>query len=102
MIRHLVMWRVRARNAEELRAACQLVKTAFESLRGHIPGMVHLEVGIDQSCDAYACDVVLVSDFETADALAAYAIHPEHRKVRDDLGDMRTHRYRVDYVVDPG
>jgi hypothetical protein len=94
------MWRVRARNATERRAACQLVKRAFESLRGHIPGMVHLEVGIDQSRADYACDVALVSDFETAEALAAYAMNPEHLKVRNDLGDMRTHRYQVDYVVE--
>jgi hypothetical protein len=99
VIRHVVMWRLRAQSTDERRAACQLVKRAFESLRGHIPGMVHLEIGIDHSHVDYACDVVLMSDFETAEALSAYAMNPEHLRVRDELGDIRTHRYQVDFVI---
>src|ERR1700743_324492 len=93
------MWRLRAKSADERRAACQLVKRAFESLRGHIPGMLNLEIGIDHSRVDYACDVVLMSDFESAEALAAYALNPEHLKVRKELGDLRTQRFQVDYVV---
>jgi hypothetical protein len=94
------MWRLRAQTVAERAAACQSVKRAFESLRGHVPGLVHLEVGIDQSRVDYACDVVLVSDFETAEALAAYAVNLEHLRVRSELGDIRTHRFQVDYDVE--
>jgi hypothetical protein len=102
MIRHVVMWRLRAEDPDEKRAACQLVKQAFESLRGRIPGMTHLEIGIDQSNVDYACDVVLMSEFENVEALAAYGRHPEHLRVRKELRDIRTTRHQVDYVVGDG
>jgi hypothetical protein len=93
------MWRLRAQSADERYNACEMVKRAFESLRGRVPGMMRLEVGIDESRVDYACDVVLVCDFESAAALGAYAANPEHLRVRDELGGIRTHRYQVDYVV---
>ncbi|MFM0286993.1 Dabb family protein [Paraburkholderia megapolitana] len=99
MIRHIVMWQVRGDTAQEKRISGERVKEAFEGLRGRIPGMRHLEIGIDTSTVDYACDVVLVSDFESREALEAYANHPEHLRVRQQLGDVRTARYQVDYEV---
>jgi quinol monooxygenase YgiN len=68
-------------------------------LRGRIPGLLQLEVGVDTSGVDYACDVVLVSDFESQAALDAYASHPEHLRVRKELGELRTARHQVDYAV---
>ncbi|AXF20411.1 stress responsive protein [Burkholderia pyrrocinia] len=100
MIRHIVMWRVRGDTDAERAAASELVKARFEALRGRIPGMHHLEVGIDLSGVDYACDVVLVTEFESREALEAYASHPEHLRVRTELGDLRTARFQVDYEID--
>jgi hypothetical protein len=75
------------------------VKTEFESLRGRIPGLLHLEIGVDESHADYAFDVVLYSEFASREALAAYAEHPEHLRVRRALGDVRTARHQVDYEV---
>ena len=98
MIRHIVMWKlqgdtpqVRAANAERLRAS-------FHSLRGRVPGLLHLEVGLDTSGADYACDVVLFSEFASQAALDAYASHPEHLRVKQELGDMRIARHQVDYT----
>lgn len=102
MIRHIVMWRVRGENAIERKAARELVRDAFEGLRGRIPGMTRLEVGLDASGVDDACDVVLVTDFVSPAALASYAVHPEHLRVRKELGDLRVERYQVDYVADDG
>jgi hypothetical protein len=98
-IRHIVMWRVRGDDEATRAANASRVKSAFESLAGRIPGMRHLEVGIDVSRIDYACDVVLLTEFDSAEALAAYAIHPEHLRVRNALGDLRTDRHQVDYVL---
>ncbi|AQH01396.1 stress responsive protein [Burkholderia sp. KK1] len=100
MIRHIVMWRVRGETPAERDAASQLVKTSFEGLRGLIPGMKHLEVGLDLSKVDYACDAVLVTEFESVEALEAYASHPEHLRVRKELGDVRTERFQVDYAIE--
>ncbi|QBR03531.1 Dabb family protein [Paraburkholderia pallida] len=99
MIRHIVMWRVAGRTAEERRETASYVKKEFESLRGVIPGLVALEVGIDVSAVDYACDVVLVTDFESRAALEAYADHPEHLRVREALTGMREARHQVDYYL---
>ena len=71
MIKHIVMWNVRGDDATSRARNIALVKAEFESLRGRIPGLLHLEVGIDDSRIDYACDVVLVTEFESRAALAA-------------------------------
>jgi heme-degrading monooxygenase HmoA len=101
MIRHIVMWKVRGAAGGERERNLAQVKAAFESLRGRVPGLMHLEIGIDESRIDYACDVVLVSEFASREALAAYAEHPEHLRVKRLLGDLRTERHQVDYLADP-
>jgi hypothetical protein len=99
-IRHIVMWRLRAETAAERAAARLKVKTLFEGLKGRIDGLTHIEVGLDVSDVDYACDVVLFSEFASSAALQAYASHPEHLRVREELGDLRIGRFQVDYPID--
>ena len=53
---------------------------------------------MDFSRVSYACDIVLYSEFDSRQALAAYANHPAHLKVRDEVEGMRISRHQVDYV----
>ncbi|MDN3273322.1 Dabb family protein [Frankia sp. RB7] len=98
-IKHIVMWRLRGETQAERLAARTKVKTLFEGLKGRIDGLTHIEVGADISDVDYACDVVLVSEFTDSSALKAYATHPEHLRVREELGDLRIGRFQVDYPV---
>ena len=100
MIRQIVMWRLRGETPHERQEARRLVKESFEGLRGQIPGMLKLEVGLDSSAIDYACDAVLVTEFDSQAALDAYATHPEHLRVRERLGNIRTARFQVDYRVE--
>ena len=97
MIKHIVMWNVRGDDAAARAANRARLKSEFESLRGRIPGLLHLEVGVDDSRIDYACDVLLYTEFTSRQALADYAEHPEHLRVRRTLGDMRIARHQVDY-----
>lgn len=99
MIKHIVMWNMAGETDDERQHAAQYVKSRFEGLRGEIPGMTHLEVGFDVSKVDYACDVVLYTEFESLDALAAYANHPAHLRVKEELGKSRVARFQVDYHV---
>lgn len=99
MIKHIVMWNVRGDSPAERRANGERLQREFESLRGHIPGLLRLEIGLDHSGIAYACDAVLYSEFESQDALDGYATHPEHLRVKQALGDLRVARHQVDYVA---
>lgn len=99
MIRHIVMWNVRGSAPEEKRSNIERVRRGFHGLKGRIPGLIHLEIGVDASKVDYACDVVLYSEFESQAALEAYANHPEHLRVRDELVGIRIERHQVDYDV---
>ena len=99
MIKHIVMWKVRGDDDATRAANLARLKAEFESLRGRVPGLLHLEVGLDDSRIDYACDVVLYTEFASRQALLEYAEHPEHLRVRRNLGDMRTARHQVDYEV---
>jgi hypothetical protein len=102
MIRHIVMWNVNGDTAEEKQRNVERLQSGFHALRGRIPGLLRLEVGVDASQIDYACDVVLYSEFESWEALAAYAVHPEHLRVRDALAGVRIARHQVDYEVQSG
>lgn len=99
MIRHIVMWDVAGASADEKRRNIERLRQGFEGLRGRVPGMIQLHIGVDASAVDYACDVVLVSEFESWEALRAYAVHPEHLRVRDELAGVRIARHQVDYEV---
>ncbi|MFM2279363.1 MAG: hypothetical protein RLZZ444_1594 [Pseudomonadota bacterium] len=101
-IRHVVMWDVKGETHAEKAEVANRIKAEFESLKGAIPGMLELEIGIDISKISYACDVVLIADFETAEALGAYAVHEAHLAVRDRLEGLRVARHQVDYPPSPG
>lgn len=101
MIKHIVMWNLKGETPDEKARAVRTLQSAFEGLAGKIPGLLHMEIGVDTSKVDYACDVVLYSEFESPDALAAYAVHAEHIRVKQDLGDVRIARHQVDYEVIP-
>jgi len=101
LIKHIVMWNLRGDTDQAKARAIEVLKRSFESLRGRIPGLLHLEIGVDSSRIDYACDVVLYSEFESQAALDAYAVHPEHQRVKQELADLRIARHQVDYRVEP-
>ncbi|MAM11042.1 MAG: stress responsive protein [Rhizobiaceae bacterium] len=101
-VRHIVMWNVAGDTSGERARAISRVRAEFEALRGQIPGMLRLEIGVDHSGISYACDMVLVSEFENEAALRAYAAHPAHLAARERLEGLRVARHQVDYILDAG
>ncbi|GJD66620.1 Dabb family protein [Methylobacterium frigidaeris] len=99
MIKHIVMWRVAGTSPNERADNAERVRAAFEGLRGKIPGLLHIEVGLDRSRIDEACDVVLYSEFDSDASLDRYRDHPEHGRVRAELEGLRITRHQVDYAV---
>ena len=101
MVKHVVAWRLKesalgsgkAENARRLR-------DKLEALRGRIPGLIRLEVGFDFSATENSADVVLVSEFESRAALAAYQIHPEHQGVVAFASQVVSERRIADFDAD--
>jgi hypothetical protein len=92
-VKHIVMWNLLGSSVEEKAASVIAVKSRFERLRGIIPGMTHLEIGV-----YFSRYIVLYAEFESREALAAYATHPAHLQIRDELEGVRIARHQVDYV----
>jgi len=95
MIKHIVMWRIN----EPRQEPALRIKTALEGLNGQIPGLLHLEVGVDFSREGESADVVLYSEFESRQALEAYPNHPAHAAVAPLVKALRSERRVVDYEV---
>jgi hypothetical protein len=100
MIKHIVFWRLKdfAEGTAKQENA-QKVKTMLEEMRGKIPGMLKLEVGLDFERSESASDIALYTEFDTRASLDAYQSHPLHMKVKEFLPLVRTERRVVDYEV---
>jgi len=91
MIKHIVMWKLRDKtDAAE-------IKTKLEALAGNIPGLLHIEVGIDFLGSEQSADVVLYTELESREALEAYQVHPEHQAVVPIVKAAAVSRTVVDY-----
>lgn len=98
MIKHIVMWRLKEEAAGATKEENALkLKDSLESLVGVIPSLKAAEVGINFNPSDAAFDVVLYSEFDDKDGLSAYQNHPEHLKIVDFVGEIRTDRAVVDY-----
>jgi len=93
MIKHIVMWKLRNK------ADAEIIKDNLEALAGKIPGLLKVEVGIDFSDSEQSADVVLYSELESREALAAYQNHPEHQAVIPLVKAAAVSRVVVDYEV---
>lgn len=100
MIKHIVIWKLKEQahgNTREENA--RLIKSKIEGLVGIIPGIIRMEVGIDFSCTDMSGDIVLYSEFESREALDAYQVHPEHKKIMPFILEARDERRIVDYEI---
>ena len=77
----------------------QRFKSLLESCSALVTGMAQFEVGIRADEFDANVDVVLVSAFVDAAALAAYQSHPHHLTVSAQLGPLRESRGVLDYQV---
>ena len=83
MIKHVILWNLKDEYTPEQKAEImEGMKTNLEALAGKVPGLVDIKVyygGLPSS----NADVMLDSTLESADALKAYAVHPDHVHVAD-------------------
>lgn len=98
MVTHIVLWKLHeeagGRSREE---NMQLAKEKLEALRGRIPGLLHIEVGLDTTGHPQAADVALYTQLDSWDALEKYQNHPEHQAVIPFMREIVVSRTAADY-----
>lgn len=98
MVNHVILWNLKEEsNTDSVKAN---IKTELEGLKGKIPGLLEIKV-CTEPLKTSNCDVMLFSSFESEEALALYASHPEHVKVADNFVRPYTKsRVCMDYIVE--
>lgn len=99
MIRHIVMWKLKAEDAETKAADAATMKSELEALVPVIDGLVSLEVHANQAYFDANWDVVLVADFPGLEDLDAYQAHPAHQAVVAIVREKVSARAAVDFEV---
>jgi quinol monooxygenase YgiN len=100
MYRRVVLWRLQAVDAQQRETDAAKIKAALESMRGKIPGMLAIQVGVNVSTTADASEVCMIVDYEDEAALAVYDKHPAHEAVKPIVGPLRSERRVAEFYVD--
>lgn len=100
MIKHIVIWKLKDVARSNDRASnAGLIKDKLEALQGQIPGLLKIECGLDFSATAASGDLVLYSEFDSRESLAAYQVHPLHQAIVPSVAAAALERRVVDYEI---
>ena len=100
MVKHIVMWNVvESHEGIGKPELLKEIKKRIEALKGVVPQITEIEVGIDFNGSDAAYDVALYSVFTDRAALDAYQVHPAHEEVKKFVGAVATARAVADYEV---
>ena len=93
MVKHIVVYKLKEDvNKEE---AVKIIASVLEPLVGKIPGLLHLEI---RSC-FQGMDYALYSEFESKEALFAYAENPLHIEAKGHFSHFIDTRVAADYEL---
>jgi hypothetical protein len=100
MVKHIVMWALKPEaNGKTAADNAAQIKTRLEGLRGKIPGLKYLEVGVNVFASTPGCNAVLYSEFPSRADLDAYAAHPLHQECVAFIKQVVSERRVVDYEI---
>ena len=91
MVKHIVLYTLK--EGVEKKEAVKLIESVLEPLVGKIPGLNHLEVKLAFN----GMDYALYSEFESREALEAYAVHPLHQEAKKHFFHLLDSRVAADY-----
>lgn len=97
MVRHVVVFRLKAEDAAQRATDAERIQEKLQSLRGRVEEILDLHVGIDLGLVDGHWEVVLVSEFTDNAALQRYQAHPEHVRVAQVIAGLVSDRAVVDY-----
>ena len=94
MVKHIVVYTFKEGvNKPE---AVKLIASVLEPLVGQIPGLLHMEI---RTVYQGGMDYCLYSEFESREALSAYAVHPLHLQAKEHFFHLLNSRVAADYEV---
>lgn len=101
MIRHIVMFKFKDEADGRTKAEnLAIAKQKLEALQGVVPTLISSQVSLGaEGSNPTNYDIVLVAEYADMDALNAYVVHPEHKKVGEFMAKVRESRACVDFEI---
>ena len=101
MIRHIVMFKFLEEAQGRTKAEnVAITVSMLEKLPETIPQIRASEVHVNApGANGENCDLVLISDFDSLEDLAAYIVHPDHKAVGAFMRPVRESRACVDFEI---
>lgn len=93
MVKHIVLYTFK--EGVDKDKAVNLIASVLEPLVGKIPGLLHMEI----RRAFVGMDYALYSEFESRDALTAYATHPLHEEAKSHFFHLLDKRVAADYEL---
>jgi hypothetical protein len=93
MVTHIVLFKMKDRSGADARR----IHDALLGMKGRIPGMRDIEVGLDYLRSQRSYDVALITRHDTREALEAYQVHPVHEEVKKLILELREASVAVDF-----
>lgn len=97
MVRYTVMWKFKPTEGKTSKEIAEDVKDNYEALKGKIPGLIDIEVGVNRNDSATAFDAVMTADFESWKALADYKADSLRDNIIKYVETLAEQRVRVEY-----
>ena len=93
MIKHIVMFKLKDRNKENI----EKIVDALKTLEGNIDVLRSAEIGVNFTASERNYDIVLTTEFDDRNALNAYGPHPKHLPVVETVRSLCSGSVVVDY-----
>ena len=100
MIEHVVMWKFTDGEGRTKEENCAYVRERLLALPAIIPEIKFMQIGRDVSGTDMSYDMMLVTRFESLDALHTYKVHPAHVEVASYVAKVKTARVVLDCELD--
>ena len=97
MVRYCVMWKFKPSDGKTSKELAEDVKEKYESLLGLVPGLTSIEIGINRHDGKTSYDAVMIADFESWEALAAYKADTMRDNVIEYVKTIAEVRAKVEY-----
>lgn len=93
MVKHIVLYTLK--DGVDKDETVKMIASVLEPLVGKIPGLLHLEIRRTYN----GMDYALYSEFESREALTAYASHPLHQEAKAHFFHLLDSRVAADYEL---
>ena len=98
MVKHIVLWSFKEELTPEERVSyAAQIKEGLEGLVGVVPGLLSAKV-VTEPISSSTHDLCLITELESAEALKAYAVNPDHLKVATVVRSVTCNRAAMDFA----